>query len=913
MFRNRMHRGRSILRAVTGAAAILLIAADSRVGQEQLWQHRNLGKAFYENPATQMQAVEEFRKALALAPDSAREHLNYGLALLRAGKTADGIAELEKAQKIEATIPHTWFNLGIAFKKQGQFDRAAAELEQMVKLIPDEPVSHYNLGVLHKVGGNAAAALAEFETAARLNPNLAGPHFQLYNAYRQAGRANDAARELALFQEIKKRNEGAAVPEDMEWSYYAEIYDAREPAALEQVPLPDRYEPPPPAEIKDAVSVSYGDFDNDGAADLCAITKTGAVLYHNEKGKFRPLPVALPPGRYTKAVWLDYDHDYDLDLFLLGEKSVLMRNNGAAGFSDESAGFPFVTGAAVDAAPIDLIADTGGFDLVVSYQNRAGVLYRDRLAGKYEAVPIDLLPPGSTRLVARDINRDGWTDLVVGKLLLLNRHGRFERVPVNFIETHRTMPPHFLSVTLEGVKNLKLATNAKVEVKAGTFYEKRTYEGMPLLFDLGGHTAVDTVRITWPNGLIQNEPKQPANRMITIKEAPRLSGSCPMIFTWNGRRFEFLTDVLGVAPLGASSGDGQYFPVDHDEYVQIPGESLAARNGRYEIRITEELHEVSYLDQLRLIALDHPRAIEIFTNDKFKAPPFPEFRLFGARRRIHPLRSRTDAANHLDLDFGNAAPGNRAVLLLHGWIDWPDGSMFRNAAQQHRDLTLPYLQVKDAAGNWRTVVEDMGVPSGKPKTIAVDLTGRFLSKSREIRIVTNLSVHWDNIFLSEDSALPPVRMTAIDAESAGLQFRGFSKYISPVAFDYAQVSPVSMWNPTPGNYTRYGDVRELVTAADDRMVIMGSGDELRLLFPASNLPPLPTGWRRDFLLLVDGWAKDGDPNTAFSQSVEPLPFHSMSQYPYRNGEHFPNDEGHRDYLRRYNTRAAVRLLQSLAE
>jgi hypothetical protein len=122
---------------------------------------------------------------------------------------------------------------------------------------------------------------------------------------------------------------------------------------------------------------------------------------------------------------------------------------------------------------------------------------------------------------------------------------------------------------------------------------------------------------------------------VPVMEAPRMSGSCPMVFAWNGREFQFVGDVLGVAPLGASSGDGNYFPVDSVEYVQLPS-GLAPHNGRYEIRITEELHEVSYIDQARMIALDHPEAIEIFTNDKFKAPPFPEFRLFGVKRRIYP-------------------------------------------------------------------------------------------------------------------------------------------------------------------------------------------------------------------------------------------------------------------------------------
>src|SRR5262249_7735407 len=140
-----------------------------------------------------------------------------------------------------------------------------------------------------------------------------------------------------------------------------------------------------------------------------------------------------------------------------------------------------------------------------------------------------------------------------------------------------------------------------------------------------------------PNGLIQNETSQPANKSYRYEEAQRLSGSCPMIWTWNGRDFEFITDVLGVAPLGASDGEGTYFPVDHDEYIQIPAAALRPRNGRYEVRITEELSEVSYIDQVQLIAVDHPAGEEIFTNDKFKSPPYPEFRLYSANRRIYPI------------------------------------------------------------------------------------------------------------------------------------------------------------------------------------------------------------------------------------------------------------------------------------
>jgi len=1050
---------------LAGAALALLSGADAaRVAEDRIGRFRNLGKAFYENPTTQPQAVEEFKKALELAPNSAREHVNYGLALLRAGRTKEGVAELERAQKMDPKIPHTWFNLGIVFKKEGEYEPAVAQFEGLLRLVPNEPVSHYNLGVLHKLADKRDDAVREFEIAARLNPNFVAPHFQLYNLYRQAGRAEDAARELAIFQKLKALTEGAVIPEDVEWSYYAEIYDPIAPRPESDPAPPPKFEDrklaggfdPATAGLlvldafgdrhadllawsaggaqlyrngttlvadagldglKDIVSIAAGDYDNDGLADLCVVTTAGAALYHNNQGKFEKSPLKLPAGRFSKAVWIDFDHDYDLDLILLGEDAALARNNGAAGFSDDTAAFPFAKGAAIDAAAIDLIADTNGVDLAVSYRDHAGVLYRDRLLGKYEAVPLDTLPAGAKGLNAFDVNSDSWTDLAADGLLLLNHQGKLEpfagldaKGPLTFVDLanrgiadvlaangvfrnlgldHFEKTPveipaavaavesdfygdgradvalvasdgslyllrnttetknNWLLAGLNGVKNMKLAPAAKVEIKTGSSYQKRTYRGVPLLFGVDSYKIADAVRITWPNGLIQNEAEQPVDKAIEYQEAQRLSGSCPMIFTWDGGKFRFITDVLGVAPLGAASGDGSYFPVDHDEYVQIPGEALQAVNGRYEIRITEELREVSYLDQVKLIAVDHPAGVEIFTNDKFKSPPFPEFRLFGVKRRVYPIRARDDAGrdvlprllhqdrtypdgfrrdyldvaelHNLDLDFGKAAPANRAVLILNGWVDWADGSTFMAASQAKKDLVLPYLQVKDAAGQWKTVIEDMGIPAGKPKTISVDLTGKFLSASREVRIVTNLCVYWDEIFLSEETGAPPVRLTDIQAESADLHFRGFSTPVihpqrkQPEGFDYAQWMPVSMWNPTKGLYTRYGDVLPLVQSLDDRLTIMGSGDELRLLFPERAAAPLPAGWKRDFLLFVDGWAKDADANTAYSQTVEPLPFHAMSQYPYNDGEHFPDDAAHRQYREQYNTRPALRLVRPLID
>jgi Tfp pilus assembly protein PilF len=1008
--------------AITSIACVFcLMAIDNPLASDRLWEHRNLGKAFYENPDTHMQAVTELHAALLLNPKSVRERINYGLGLLRAGQTEAGIAELIRAQTQNPTLPHTWFNLGIAYKHAGDYKRAIEQFKGMIRLVPLEAVAHYNLATVLRAQGNVNVALPEFLKAERLNPKLAGPHFQLFGLYQRAGNQAAAASERQAFQEAKKRNDGAPVAEDMEWCLYAELYDPLDarPSAANAPTLydgrvisrgwaPDAHLLAIDSEgvghadllvwssnrvellkhatesvktsglekLKDIRSIAAGDFDNDGLTDLCVVTGSGAALYHNNRGVFARIADLPGTAGTTTALWLDFDHDYDLDLLLFGPQPVLMRSDGKGKFEDKTSAFPFAKGATLDAVTTAIRSDNAARDVVASYRDRPGVLYRDRLNGIFEASDLAVLPAGAASLDAQDFDHDGFIDLVSYQpkaLFLRNDEGTFvkEKKPLNAAAPLRadfngdnredyasiaadgnlsiffnaSSAEHWMTTRIQGTKNIKTAPDAIVEMKSGAFYEKAIYRGVPLVFALDGHADADTIRITWPNGLIQNELHQKATSL-NIREAQRLSGSCPMIFTWNGHNFQFITDVLGVAPLGASSGDGSYFPVDHDEYIQIPGSALQVKDGRYQIHITEELHEVSYLDQIQLVAVDHPSSLDIYTNDKFKSPPYPEFRLFGASEKLTPIRATDDSGTDvtarlaridrvypesfhhdtagvadlhtLNLDFGKSAPDNRAALVLNGWVDWADGSTFLGASQSGQGLIFPYLQVKDRAGKWQTVVEDMGIPSGKPKTIVVDLAGKFLSASREVRIVTNLCVYWDQIFLIQDSRAPKTKLTRIGAQTASLNFRGFSQAVidrsrqQPEKFLYDHVQPVSNWNPTPGLYTHYGDVLPLMRKADDRMVIIGSGDELSLEFPASSLPLVPEGWTRDFLLLVDGWAKDADANTAFSQSVLPLPFHAMSAYPYKRTEHFPDDAAHADYVREYLTRPALRLLRPLA-
>ena len=1048
-----------------GAAWWMLATAQtpaSSRGGVLLQEARNLGKAFYETPGSSRQAVEQLRKALDLNPDSAREHLNFGLALLRAGEREEGIDHIVTAQKLDRSLPHTYFNLGIEYKKSGEAEKAIDQLLQMERLRPREAKTQYNLGALYKQIGNTRRAIEKFDRTIELDPSLAAPHFQLFGILRRTD-PERATQELEIFKGLKAATEDAAVGEDVDWSFYSELYDPSLATGDAAPAVPYKFETrdvarldgdalgassldlngdgfadaiiwsrqssvallggasdgpeAAPVSLAGASHYGAGDFDGDGLADLCRVDDNGVEVLVNDQGqRFRQ--AFSQAGGFDLCMFADYDHDNDYDLFALGQEKRLFQNDGEGSLTDVSGEFPFGEGRIRGAATAELFEDNG-HDFIAVYGDGVSV-HQDRKLGVYgEAVEIEgaTVPSGRVRVDIVDANHDGFLDVAVTAqvetLLLQNHYGELRRGPAiarveawadfelrgrvdaatangvlanrgglafGEIDSSDELPPGFavsgdydadgrpdllaagpegavrfaanrtetanrgLTVRLEGVKSPAIGAGARVELKSGLGYAKQVYRGTPLHFGLGPAQGFDTIRVTWANGLIQNEMPAEPTAEGKIKEAPRLSGSCPMVFTWNGREFEYISEVLGVAPLGASLARGTYFPVDHTEFVTIRGDQLRDRDGYLDVRLTEELREVAYIDKIRLIAVDHPADTRILTSEKAKAPPFPDFKLFGVSSAIRPVAAsnhrgedvlaRVAAGDRLYADFGrdyeNRAERHSlmlefpefdsedAVLFLEAWVDWSSASSIVAASQtKSAAVQPPFLEVLDERGEWVTAVADVGLPGGTLRTIAVDLRGKIPSGARIMRLTTNMCVYWDSAYIGVGTSEPDARLTHLSATTPRLRFRGFSRnYVTdgrgqPERFDYQEVSATTNWNPTPGRYTRFGDVRELLDREDDRFVIMGAGDEIELRFPSAGLPQLPAGWTRDYLLFVDGWAKENESNTAFGDSVEPLPFHSMSGYPYGPGEAYPGTPEHQADLSRYHTRPAMRLLRPL--
>lgn len=381
---------------------------------------------------------------------------------------------------------------------------------------------------------------------------------------------------------------------------------------------------------------------------------------------------------------------------------------------------------------------------------------------------------------------------------------------------------------------------------------------------------------------------------------------------------------------------------DPDEYVRIRGDQLRERNGRYELRVTNELEEALFVDRVQLIAVAHPAGVEVYPNEGLNEPP-PQFKLFTTRAARPPLAAVDDHGNdvlprisRIDREYPDdfrlhkirgfadehtltltLPDGPRTRLLFTGWTDYAWSSDNLAASQSGKALSLPALQVKDKEGRWQTVIKNIGIPVGRPQTVIADLTGKFLSANREVRIVTNMRIYWDQILVDTSASDAPVTLTRLNPTVADLRWRGFSREYSPdgrqpLGYDYNDISFTSPWKVMTGRYTREGDVRELLAASDDMFVISRPGDELSLSFAAKQLPPLPRGWTRTFLLYADGFSKEMDINSASPDQIGPLPFHGMSKYPYTWPEHYPLTPERERYLETYNTRIVTSQVDRIA-
>ncbi|MCA9187669.1 MAG: FG-GAP-like repeat-containing protein [Pirellulaceae bacterium] len=622
------------------------------------------------------------------------------------------------------------------------------------------------------------------------------------------------------------------------------------------------------------------DWDNDGYADLAILSAGLATMIDMRRAERQR--VMLPVTAINDALAIDADNDGRLELVACGQQ---------------------------DGRPVlQWIRDTGI---------------------RWEALPVNVQAEAASAVDVRhmwdlDLDHDGDTDLLCldgdNKIVALRNEGGNRNRQIK--------------LQLHSLAGNPSSIGTRVTMRSDTTVVSRwTQRELPIEIGMGQHDHADSIQTLWANGVALNEMDVAISAepyTISIIEYVRTS-SCPFLYVWDGDGFQFVTDILGTAPLNVSASRGVPMPADSDEVIVL---GPAARwttesDGHLTLKVTTELREAIYLDFARLIAVDHPRQVAIASLDRTGPGSASGVQFVGLTDRRPPQMARwedgTDltlplaaiddnyvpcrgllplpvvgftAPQTIELDFGEIDRTDDLAICLTGWFRFGCSSS-NIAASQRSDVQMiwPRLEGRDAEGNWYTIIENLGFPTGNTKTIVTPIAERLREKTTMLRVTTTLEVRWDAIELCRLHDDVALSSTALEPDTAELAWHGFAQLRStsvdrPQIPDVTKMATEPRWLTTlEGWYTRYGDVLPLVADDDQQMALLNSGDGVTLKFPTSSLPAVGDGRDRTLLLYVQGWIKEGDPNAMDGQYVWPFP-----------GCNVPYESGQFDWQAEYNTR-----------
>ncbi|HEY3041795.1 MAG TPA: FG-GAP-like repeat-containing protein [Pyrinomonadaceae bacterium] len=632
-------------------------------------------------------------------------------------------------------------------------------------------------------------------------------------------------------------------------------------------------------------AINVGDLNSDGVLDLVAVQVDGRIIRISDKNEGQAWEIAQIASFDKNSLYTHRDfylHVIDLD------------NNGGNDLLLTFSESPFGKNA------------PGAIGWLSDKENKFSLIHNLNPPPGYESA--DWVGPDFVFQPA-DLNGDGRLDLMG-----LSNNGR----PIQAIN-HGTKNYHWQAIRPRAAQTTgdqrinSFGIGGEMEIRAGLLVQKQLVTSPIVHFGLGDQTGADVVRIVWPNGAVRAEFETKGDQTIVAEQ--RLKGSCPFLFAYNGKEMKFVKDTvpwssaigLRINTLGTARVEAT------EEWYKLSGNELAPRDGYYDLRITAELWETYYYDQLALMTVDHPVGTDVFVDERFVIPP-AKLAITTVETPHKIAHAEDDTGNdvtdivgtldekyldnfgrghyqgvtrdhYVEVDLGDDTPQSGPLwLIAKGWMHPTDSSINVAISQGQEVHPQPLsMEVPDGKGGWVVAKPNLGFPAGRRKICLFDLGAVFRPGTpRRLRLRTNLEIFWDSIEWAKGLSDTQLKTVRISPAMANLSYRGYSvinkpNASSPEVPDYNQMSASKqIWRDLIGYYTRFGDVRQLLEKIDDRYVIMNAGDELSLRFLAQTAPP--SGWVRDYVFMGDGWIKDGDYNSTFSKTVLPLPYHSKQEY-----------------------------------
>ena len=462
--------------------------------------------------------------------------------------------------------------------------------------------------------------------------------------------------------------------------------------------------------------------------------------------------------------------------------------------------------------PVDIDND-GWVDLAAIVETKAGPqvrVFRNRGDGTFEdvshAVGLDGVKLTAPRgLIAADVEGKGAASLIVTQL----------NAPPVLLRNLGGNKNHSVRLDLTGFADNKTALGVKVEIFANGHWQKWELAGASgygtqgppqILAGLGEADGIDLLRILWPTGVLQDEIDLPHQPVIAMKEADRRGSSCPVLFAWDGHKYRLVTDVIGAAVVGHWFTPTRRNTPNPGEWIKVDGAQIVPVNGKLSLRFMEPMEEVNYIDQLRLVAVDHPENVEVNPDERFlDDPPFASGRVVASAgahlpvgawdgegrdvleelsQRDHKFASGFTALPYdgfanlhaLTLDLGSLEAQSPLRLLMTGYVNYFSATSLYGAWQAGIKPISPYAEAQMPDGTWKRVADDVGFPAGLERTIVVDLSGKLPAGTRRIRLMTNLEIYWDQVLI-DTSAEAEARTAELPLSVATLHYRGYPRQI----------------------------------------------------------------------------------------------------------------------------------------
>lgn len=431
----------------------------------------------------------------------------------------------------------------------------------------------------------------------------------------------------------------------------------------------------------------------------------------------------------------------------------------------------------------------------------------------------------------------------------------------------------------------------------------------PLALGVGDAAFADFVELQWSDGVMQTELGLAAGKLHRIEETQRQLASCPVLFAWDGQRFRFVSDVLGVGGIGFLLSPGRYAEPRPWEYFRLPDGLPAVRDGEYRLKIAEPMEEAAYLDQVSLHVYDLPPGWALTLDERMHTGggPAPSGKPLFFRpadspgvRSIHDQKGVDQSVRLAAADFDALDPGPRdprflgrlqaeQVLVIDliepltpgadyalvgdGWVEYPYSQTLFAAWQADADYRSYSLDLGDEQDGWHEAYAQFGYPAGMPREFALPLPG-LEAPVAALRLRGNLEVYLDQLRVVRIEDPPTdLRHQVVPLSWAGLERIGYPRRdvleTKRPDYDYDARSPFWDTRYPEGLYTNFGPVEALLEMVDDGFAIVGPGDALDLAFRAPPSPP--QGYSRVLVLEVRGYAKDMDLYTRDGGTLAPLP------------------------------------------